>query len=314
MKRASRITSWTIGGICAAVLPAAAARAQTIDELQQMTIDQLGTINVSSVAKTAQPLNEAPAAVYLITHDDIVRSGRMTLPEILRLAPNLEVYQTAAGQYVITARGMNGNAADQSYANKLLVMIDGRSVFSPLFSGVYWDMQDVLPQDIERIEVISGPGAALWGANAVNGVVNIITRSAADTAGGLVDAQLGGRSRAGAVRFGDAVSDTLAWRAYIRGVRDYNDAIVDGRLAGAKGDAIIDILTRYSTIKDPAIHRAVTAPYIDPDGKLNVDSLAEDLSIFASEGLIEGKVDMAKAVDTSFIEAAVKELGPYRAK
>ena len=214
-----RIGGWAAGGVAGAVLllPTAAG-AQTIDELRQMTIDQLGGVKVSSVGKIAQPLSRAPAAIYVITHDDIVRSGRMTLPEILRLAPNLQVYRTTAGHYVITARGLNGNAAAQSYANKLLVMIDGRSVYTPLFSGVYWDMQDVLPRDIERIEVISGPGATMWGANAVNGVVNIITRKAADTRGGLVDARVGGRARTGAFRYGAAISDRLAWRAYVRGV------------------------------------------------------------------------------------------------
>lgn len=236
------------------LLPAM-ARAQTIDELQQMTIDQLGTINVSSVAKSAQPLSEAPAAIYVITHDDIVRSGLTTLPEILRLAPNLQVYQTTASHYVITARGLNGNTTAQSYANKLLVMIDGRSVYSPLFSGVYWDMQDVLPQDIERIEVISGPGATLWGANAVNGVVNIITRSAADTTGGMVDAEIGGRARAGAVRFGDAISKTVAWRAYVRGVEQDSSRTAAG---GSAHDAFRRLQGGFRIDWTPNTRDAVT--------------------------------------------------------
>ena len=162
----------------------ARAFAQSIEELQQMSIGDLANIDISSVTKTTQALSDAPAAIFVITHEDIVRSGATSLPEILRLAPNLAVFQTSASQYVITARGLNGNNAAQNFSNKLLVLIDGRSVYTPLYSGVYWDMQDVLPQDIERIELISGPGATLWGANAVNGVINIITRSSGQTQGG----------------------------------------------------------------------------------------------------------------------------------
>ena len=143
-----------------------AASAQDISSLRNMSIDELANVDVTSVAKTAQPLSDAPAAVYVITHDDIMRSGATTLPEILRLAPNLQVAVINGYSYAITARGFNGNAAD-----KLLVMIDGRSVYTPLFGGVQWDQQEVPPEDIERIEVISGPGATLWGANAVNGVI-----------------------------------------------------------------------------------------------------------------------------------------------
>src|SRR6185312_8387900 len=120
-------------------------------------------------------------AVFVISHDDIARSAATSIPEALRLAPNLNVAQTSASRYVITARGFNGSPAAQNYSNKLLVLIDGRTVYSPLFSGVYWDTNDVVLQDVDRIEVISGPGATLWGANAVNGVINIITRRAAET-------------------------------------------------------------------------------------------------------------------------------------
>ena len=115
-----------------------------------------------------------------------MRSGASSIPELLRLAPNLQVAQVSANSYAITARGFNGTTA-----NKLLVLIDGRSVYTPLFSGVFWDVQAVMPEDIDRIEVISGPGATLWGPNAVNGVINIITRKSRDTLGAMVTVEPG---------------------------------------------------------------------------------------------------------------------------
>jgi iron complex outermembrane receptor protein len=192
------------------------ARAQTIENLRGMSIDQLATLDVSSVTKTKEALNDAPAAIYVITHDQIMRSGAQTLPDILRLAPNLQVYQVNASDFVVTARGFDGNLSNQAFSNKLLVLIDGRSVYTPLYSGVYWDMQDVLPADIDRIEVISGPGATLWGANAVNGVINIITRKAKDTQGGLIDISAGNLEQSVGLRYGGTLSDDLAYRFYVR--------------------------------------------------------------------------------------------------
>ena len=210
-----------------------AARAQTFTDLQQMSIDQLGQVDVSSVSKSPQAIGEAPAAIYVISHDDIARSGATSIPEALRLAPNLVVARQSASAYVISARGMSGNPAAQNFANKLLVLIDGRSVYTPLYSGVYWDMQDVVLADVDRIEVISGPGATLWGANAVNGVINIITRSAADTRGALVEASGGSFERTGTLRYGGKVADDLAYRLYVQGIED--DATATAA-AGSAGD------------------------------------------------------------------------------
>jgi len=187
-----------------------------VADLERLSIEDLANIEISSVSKVAQPLSEAPAAIYVITHDDIVRSGATTVPEMLRLAPNLEVEQTSASGYVITARGFNGSSAAQNFSDKLLVLIDGRSVYSPLYSGVYWDMQDVLPEDVDRIEVISGPGATLWGANAVNGVINIITRKSADTQGVLLEAQGGNQVSTIDARLGGHVGADLTYRVYAR--------------------------------------------------------------------------------------------------
>jgi iron complex outermembrane receptor protein len=210
----------------------AAYQQPSLSELGQLSIEQLSDLQVTSVAKRAEPLGQAPAAIYVITHEEIERSGALTVPEMLRLAPNLQVFQTSASNYVITARGFSGNETAQSFTNQLLVLIDGRSVYTPLYSGVYWDMQDVLPADVDRIEVISGPGAALWGANAVNGVINIITRKAADTQGLRLDVGSGSQETAWDLRYGGKVGDQLAYRAYFRSFAERDTVTAAGQGAG----------------------------------------------------------------------------------
>lgn len=198
----------------------------SVAQLQGLSIDELANIQVYSVSKASQPVNSAPAAVYVITHDEIMRSGATTLPEILRLAPNLQVAQIGAGNYAITARRFNGNAAD-----KLLDLIDGRSVYTPLYGGVLWDEKDVLPENIERIEIISGPGATLWGANAANGIINIITRKAAETNGGVLDVGAGTRQEKASLEYGGALSDTLNYRLYGEGFKYWSDQTSAGAKA-----------------------------------------------------------------------------------
>jgi iron complex outermembrane receptor protein len=167
--------------------------------LKKMSVEELLELEVTSVSKRPEKLAEAPSAIQVITHEDIRRSGATTLPEALRLAANLNVARIDPAQYAISARGFNN-----AVGNKLLVLIDGRTVYTPLFSGVFWEQQDVMLEDVERIEVISGPGAVLWGANAVNGVINVITWSARDTQGVLVAAGGGPDERGAALRYGGA--------------------------------------------------------------------------------------------------------------
>lgn len=166
---------------------------------------------VTLAAKKPQSLWESPAAIYVITQEDIRRSGMQSIPELLRMVPGLDVAQITAHTWAVSARGFNGE-----FANKLLVLVDGRSVYTPLFSGVLWDEQDLLLEDVERIEVIRGPGGALWGANAVNGVINVVTKDAKDTQGALVTAGGGTEERAlGGVRFGGALLGGAAhYRVY----------------------------------------------------------------------------------------------------
>ncbi|MDB5800683.1 MAG: hypothetical protein JWL63_1622 [Rhodocyclales bacterium] len=180
-------------------------------DLASLSLEQLTSIKVTSVSRRAEPLATAAASIYVITNDDIRRSGARSLPEALRLAPNLQVARLNAREYAISARGFNSTAA-----NKLQVQLDGRSLYTPLFSGVLWDAQDVMLADVDRIEVISGPGTTLWGSNAVNGVINIITRAAKETQGGLVWASTGSQQHDVAARYGGELTNGGNYRVYTK--------------------------------------------------------------------------------------------------
>lgn len=203
---------WLLFSVCLSFvsLPVFAVTAPPIS-FAAMSLEELSNIEITSVSKKPQNLSDAAASVFIITSEDIRRSGVSTLPEALRLAPNLHVAQVSASGYAISARGLNGSG---NAPNKLLILIDGRSVYSPLFSGIFWDAQDVMLEDVERIEVISGPGSTLWGINAVNGVINVITRSAKDTHGALVAAQIGDIGNATAFRYGGALNEDANYRVY----------------------------------------------------------------------------------------------------
>lgn len=197
--------------------------------LADYSLEQLSDIVVTSVSRQDEPLARAAASVYVIQGAEIARSGATTLPEALRLAPNLQVARIDAHSYAISARGFMS-----PLANKLLVMIDGRSVYSPLFSGVFWEMQDVALEDVARIEVVSGPGGTAWGTNAVNGIINIITRSAADTHGGVATVYAGAEEKGASVRQGGQLAGGGHYRAYARSMRaeggDSDGGWVDGGL------------------------------------------------------------------------------------
>jgi|SRR6185437_8806738 len=196
----------------------------TLNELKGLSIEQLINVKVTSVARRPEKLLETASAVQVITAQDIARSGATSLAEVLRLADNLQVAQKNSHDWAITARGFN-----TALSNKLLVMIDGRTVYTPLFSGVFWDIQDYPLEDIERIEVISGPGGTLWGANAVNGVINIITKSAADTQGAYVDAGGGSQlEQLAEARYGGALSSNTDFRVYGKYVDHGGDVLSDG--------------------------------------------------------------------------------------
>src|SRR5213593_3734528 len=212
--------------LASAAAPAFSAEPPRSRDLAELSIEELGNIQVTSVSKHAERLLDAPASVFVITGEDIRRSGATRLPEALRLAPNLEVARASASSYAISARGFNN-----TIANKLLVLIDGRTVYTPLFSGVFWDAQDVMLEDVERIEVISGPGATLWGANAVNGVINVITRRASDTQGAFAYGRAGSLERGSGARYGGAMGTVGAYRVYGRFFDVFNTSRASGATA-----------------------------------------------------------------------------------
>jgi iron complex outermembrane receptor protein len=176
------------------------------------SFEQLASVRVVSVAKTEQPHFTTAAAIHVITAGDIRRNGARSIPEALRLAPGVEVARIGSHRYAITIRGFNGE-----FANKLLVMMDGRSLYSPILAGTFWDVPDTFIEDIERIEVVRGPGGTAWGVNAVNGVINIITRDAYATQGIAVLAGGGDEERAyGGLRYGDRLGERAAYRVYAK--------------------------------------------------------------------------------------------------
>ncbi len=225
----SRLTCAIALSLCAASAAADNA-ASTIVELKQLNLEDLMNVQVTSVARHPEKLIDAASAIQVITQEDIRRSGATSIPEALRLADNLQVAQKNSHDWAISARGFN-----TALANKLLVMIDGRTVYTPLFSGVFWDVQDYVLEDIDRIEVISGPGGALWGANAVNGVINIITKSAKETQGLYADAGGGSRPQDFTdVRYGGALNPDSQFRVYGKYIDRGAEVLANG---GSASDA-----------------------------------------------------------------------------
>ncbi len=177
--------------------------------LKELSLKALMDVEVTIAGKTPQKASNIAAAVYVVTQKDIRNMGATSIPEALRMVPGLQVAKVDANKWAITIRGFNN-----IFSSSLLVMIDGRSVYTPMFSGVHWDVQDTVLEDIERIEIIRGPGAAVWGANAVNGVINIITKKAEDTHGTLLSGTLGTEHGIAEARYGDSLSDNVFYRLY----------------------------------------------------------------------------------------------------
>lgn len=181
-------------------------------DFMEMSLEDLMNVKVTSVSKKSQQLIDSAAAIHVITHKEILRSGATSVPQVLKMVPGLQVAQIDANKWAVSARGYNSR-----FANKLLVLIDGRSVYSPTWSGVHWEAQDIILEDVERIEVIRGPGAALWGSNAVNGVINIISKSASQTKGQMITAQTNNNSGSTAIfRSGNKLTDTIDYRVYAK--------------------------------------------------------------------------------------------------
>lgn len=200
---------WVIPGLFLVLCIAAYAKKNDAD-LTSLTIEQLFQVQVTSASRTDHKLSDTAAAVFVITQEDIRRSTATSIPELLRMVPGLSVARLTGNTWAITARGFN-----TQYAGKLLVMVDGRTVYDPTFSGVFWNVQGYVLEDIDHIEVIRGPGASVWGTNAVNGIINIITKSAENTVGFLVTATGGNEERGTvAARYGARFGHNTYYRLY----------------------------------------------------------------------------------------------------
>ncbi len=205
------LSSLLIGVWVALSTQLAAADMEKLKRLKSFSLEELAEVEVSIGGKLAQKASDIPAAVYVITQDDIRSSGATNIPEVLRMVPGLHVARIDANKWIVSSRGFSSRIT-----NKLLVMIDGRSVYSPLFSGVLWEQQDLVLEDVDRIEVIRGPGAAVWGANAVNGVINILTRNTAQTQDTLLTGTVGTEQGIAVVRHGGELAENTHYRTYLK--------------------------------------------------------------------------------------------------
>ncbi len=210
-----------LAGACTGAEPTQYA---AVPELKKLTLEELVETPVISASRVPEPWFVAPSALEVFTEDEIRRTGVERLPEVLRYVTGVEVARFSGSSYAISARGFNSVAA-----NKLQVMMDGRSLYTPLLSGVFWEIQDTLLQDIDRIEVVRGPGASLWGANAVNGVIHFITKSARDTQGTLLLGGAGNEEKlvAGA-RYGGQISENSFYRVYVKQYERDEQVLPDG--------------------------------------------------------------------------------------
>jgi iron complex outermembrane receptor protein len=212
MRACAGVLAVTTLVVCAVARAQDGSREPKPEDLANASLEDLMKVEVTSVSNKQQTLSRTAAAVFVITQEDIVRSGATNIPDVLRMAPGLDVAQINASTWAVSARGLNGQ-----FSNELLVLIDGRNVYTPSFGGVFWDTVDLPLENIERIEVIRGPGASIWGENAVNGIVNIIRKKAGDTKGGLVNAG-GGNTDAdfATVQYGDSIGERVDYRGYVK--------------------------------------------------------------------------------------------------
>jgi iron complex outermembrane recepter protein len=251
-------------------------------DLTSTSIEDLMNMEVTSASKKEQKLSQVAAAIFVITQEDIRSSGALNIPDLLRMVPGLDVAQINANTWAISARGFN-----LQFANKLLVLIDGRAVYTPLTGGVNWDTQDVPVEDIDRIEVIRGPGGTVWGSNAVNGVIDIITKKAADTQGGLVTA--GGGTHAqefGTLQYGGKIKGDTSYRIFAKYINDGHFPDLNGQdahdswhlwRAGFRADTILskkDTLTTQGDIYAGEEGSTIVHTVLSPPENISEQKLA----------------------------------------
>src|SRR5574343_1011203 len=225
-------------GVLAVTLACAWPSAWANDSIDDLSLEEFSKTEISSVSRRNQSLANVPAAAFVISAEDIRRSGATVLPDVLRMVPGIEVAQIDNGRYAVTARGFNGR-----FANQLQVLVDGRSLYHPLFAGVTWELDPIHLDDIERIEIIRGAGAVMWGTNAVNGVINIITRHTRNQTGAAVSVTAGSQGTANiAARIGQAVSDSTRWKlsAQARHIEPSRQHLGDGDSVDRLNNAVVD--------------------------------------------------------------------------
>lgn len=281
--RTSCACAVTLLCLTAATIPARCQDAGTnqnpADSLKEMTLAQLANVEVTTVSKEPEKLMRTPAAIYVLTQADIRRAGATSIPEALRLVPGVEIARIDSDTWAVGIRGFGG-----AFSRSVLVLIDGRSVYTPLFEGVYWDVQNVMLQDVDRIEVIRGPGGTIWGSNAVNGVINIITKSAAETHGTLAAAGDGNVDEAtGALRYGGTFGRNVDYRVYgmgfIRGQEFHTNAdLFDEWRMGQMGfrsdwtQSDADALTLQGDFYSGENGGETNIAFFSPPSQANVDS------------------------------------------
>ncbi len=274
---------WVLGCFILLNITETQASALETEDIADLSIEDLLNIEVTSVSKKSQTLSNAAAAIYVVTNEDIKRSGASNIPDALRMVPGLNVARIDANKWAITSRGFNGRVA-----NKLLVLIDGRSVYTPSFSGVYWETQDTMLSDIDRIEVIRGPGATLWGANAVNGVINIITKHTADTQGAQISVGSGTEERVfGSLRFGHSIGEKSFGRVYLKGFKRDEFNLLEGGNSNDGWDTLrggfrvdsqptqADTLTLQGDIYHANINQLLDFPILTPPFRTLVTDSAQ---------------------------------------
>ena len=290
-------------------------RAELSPDLLKMDLEELMEVEVTSAAKRPQKLSKAPAAIYVLNQNDIHRTPASSIPKLLRLVPGVHVGRITSSDWAISIRGFNDR-----FANKLLVLMDGRTLYTPIFSGVFWERQDTVLQDLDRIEVIRGPGASLWGANAVNGVINIISKSAWDTQGWLISPLIGDEESSLTLRYGGKIKDQAAYRWYLKAkevsnlkdARDRNSPDdwrsiqggfrMDWKLSGNKA-FILQGDTYYQTTGVSQTEQLLSPPYeriIEKDGFGSGANILAKLLARDKEGyglLLQAYYDFAKAAN-----------------
>ena len=296
MQASIRILSTLISGFLAW-----GAAAQDAGQVPDLNLEDLINIDVTSASRKTQHLQEVAAAVFVITQEDIARSGARSLADALAMAPGIEVARIGNNRWAVSARGFNGR-----FANKLQVLKDGRSIYSPLFSGVFWEGEDTILEDIERIEIIRGPNAAMWGSNAVNGTINIITRKARETQGGLFAVTTGTDDKANVTaRYGTTLGETGHLRIYAKGINrrggydgDDHRAIdkSESGLIGFRADWLLASGTRFSLNGESFRNRntdtyAFADPTLPASGYINLLNSAMTLSGAHLQGRFESLRD-----------------------